>query len=374
MNKIVAATCIFALGLLVALGGFLLYKGLRNVQLALASVNWPVTSGVVVSSETTRSVTRDERKNRSSVTFDTKTVIRYSVNGHEYDTDVLHFGQTLGSSDKSDAALQTLRYPAGAKVPVSYNPADPFVGVMKPGLHAEAFWLPGAGLAFLLPAVLCLVMGPTLFGDFGFRGISPDMTAGDQSFEKSVHEAMEAARRGEKPTDIQMPRMAGDSVMPVAVTAFGAVFCCLGVLALAGGLVRAWHGYASQNWPTTGGTVIMAYKGGGEDGEDAADDSTDPAYRARFVYRYSVAGATHYNNLRQFAQAEGGDREGVERIAERYRKGASVRVSYFPADPDIAVLEPGNTSNALWLPGIGVVLLLFSAAVFIWIVPAVSKS
>jgi len=40
MNKIVAATCIFALGLLVALGGFLLYKGLRNVQLALASVNW----------------------------------------------------------------------------------------------------------------------------------------------------------------------------------------------------------------------------------------------------------------------------------------------------------------------------------------------
>jgi len=368
MNKLIAAASIFALGLVVMLGLFLLYRGLRNVQLALASTKWPVTSGVVVSSETTRSVMRDERKNRSSVTFDTKTVIRYSVNGHEYETDVLHFGQTLGSSDKSDAALQKLRYPAGAKVPVSYDASDPSVGVMKPGLHAEAFWLPGAGLAFLLPAVLCLVTGPRLF-----RDVSRDMTAGDQSFEKSVHEAMEAARRGERPPEIQPPRMPGDSVMPVAVTAFGAVFCCLGVLALAGGMGRVWHGYASQNWPTTSGKVIMAYKGGGEEGEDAVDDSTDPAYHVRFVYQYNVAGVTHYNNLRQFAQAEGGDRDEMERIAERYRKDASVKVTYFPTDPDVAVLEPGNTSDALWLPGIGVVLLLFSAAVFIWIVPAVSK-
>jgi hypothetical protein len=366
MNKVVAAAYLFVVGLLVALGGFLLFKGLRNVQLAVESAKWPVTSGVVVSSETTRSVTRDERKNRSSVTFDTKTVIHYAVNGHEYDTDVLHFGQTLGSSDKSDAALQRLRYPAGAKVPVSYNPANPSVGVMKPGLHAEAFWLPGAGLAFLLPAVLCLAMGPSLFRDVS------KASAEEQEFARQVHEAIETGR----PSTFTPPRMAGDSVMPVAVTAFGAVFCCLGMLALAGGMVRIWHGYASQSWPTTTGQVIMAYKGGGEGdeaGEDPSDDSTDPAYQVRFVYRYDVAGVTHFNNLRRFAEAEGGDKDDVARIAERYRKGANVRVSYFPADPDVAVLEPGNTSDALWLPGLGVVLLLFSLAVFVWVVPGVSK-
>ena len=47
---------------------------------------------------------------------------------------------------------------------------------------------------------------------------------------------------------------------------------------------------------------------------------------------------------------------------------------YFPADPDVAVLEPGNNSEGLWLPGIGLVALLFGLATLIWIVPAVAKS
>ncbi len=49
-------------------------------------------------------------------------------------------------------------------------------------------------------------------------------------------------------------------------------------------------------------------------------------------------------------------------------------MSYFPTDPDVAVIEPGNTSAALVLPGIGAVLLLFSLAIFIWIVPAIVRA
>jgi hypothetical protein len=154
--------------------------------------------------------------------------------------------------------------------------------------------------------------------------------------------------------------------MTAAAVGFGAVACCLGVLALTAGLQRAWHGYASRSWPTTAGVVIMS-------GEDGPDDSTDSAAYARFVYQYDVAGATHFNNLRRFAQVEGGSVEEAARIASLYRKGAGVRVSYFPADPDIAVLEPGNTGASLWLPGIGLVLLLFSLATFVWVVPAVAK-
>ena len=45
-----------------------------------------------------------------------------------------------------------------------------------------------------------------------------------------------------------------------------------------------------------------------------------------------------------------------------------------PQDPDVAVLEPGNSTEALWLPGIGLVSLLFSIAAFIWIVPAIAKN
>jgi hypothetical protein len=212
------------------------------------------------------------------------------------------------------------------------------------------------------------MMGPGLLKEF-----SADTNADRDAFAKSMHEAMEANRRGEKVTMPVPPQSGGDSVMPMAAAGLGAVFCCLGILALTVGLQRAGQGYASQNWPTTGGKVVNAWKGGGEDGEDAPADGSDHAYRTRFVYQYDVAGVTHFNNVRQFAQAEGGNRDETDRIAERYRQGAKVKVSYFPTDPDVSVIEPGNTGDALWLPGIGVVLILFSLAVFIWIVPAVGK-
>jgi hypothetical protein len=41
-----------------------------------------------------------------------------------------------------------------------------------------------------------------------------------------------------------------------------------------------------------------------------------------------------------------------------------VKVSYFPADPNIATLEPGNTAAVLWLRGVGMVWFLFSLAFF----------
>ena len=367
MNKLFIAIGVLVVGLVVAFGLYLFLKGARNVQLALASTEWPKTSGMVMGSETTRNVDKGTRRTAASVTFSTKTMIRYLVNKQEYTTSVLHFGQTLGSSDKSEAALQRLRYPEGKEVPVSYNPGNPSIAVMKPGLHAEAFWLPGAGLAFFLPAALLLIMVPSVV-----RGIVAD----DKAFNDSVDRAIEAARRGEVPSDRDFsspPRDAADKAMGVVAAVFGAVACGLGLLALTAGLQRAWHGAASTHWPTAKGVVIFARKGGGEGGGDAPDDTTDTAYYARFVYQYEVAGARHFNNVRRFSQVEGGSAEEAARIESRYRKGAGVKVSYFPTDPDVSVLEPGNISAALWLPGIGVVLILFSLAVFIWVVPAIAK-
>jgi len=163
--------------------------------------------------------------------------------------------------------------------------------------------------------------------------------------------------------------LGGDAASTVVAVLFGAVACGLGVLALTAGLQRMWRGHASQNWPTTQGVVVFSMNG-----EDAAsNDTDDPTYYSQFVYQYEVAGTKHFNNVRQFAQVEGGSSEDAARIASTYQKGAIVKVSYFPTDPDVAVLEPGNTNSALVLPGIGAVLLLFSLAIFIWVVPAVSK-
>jgi hypothetical protein len=273
------------------------------------------------------------------VTFNTRTVIQYSVNGQQYSTDVLHFGQTLGSSDKSDAALKKLRYPVGKPV-VSYNPSDPSIAVMKPGLHAEAFWLPGAALAFLLPAVLCLIMAPAMMRAFSTPVQSLDV---------------EAFRRGENPPP---PQQGGNPGMAIAATVFGAIACGLGILALTAGMQRYWRGSASETWPTTPGTIIVS-------GADEPNDTSDSAASSRLVYKYEVAGTKHFNNLRRFAEVEDG--------SVHYQKNAVVKVSYFPTDPDVAVLEPGNTTDALWLPGIGIVLILFSLAIFIWMVPRLAR-
>ena len=336
MTKALVALGLLMIGLVVWFGLFLLWKGARNIERSVASKQWPKAGGVVVASETTRDVTKGARRTRTaaSVTFRTRTVIRYSAAGHEYTTDLLHFGQTLGSGDKSEAELQRLRWPSGAAVTIAYDPRDPSVAVLKPGLHADAFWLAGAGLAFLIPAGLALLAGRSI-----------------------LH-----------------PGRRGDRTMGIVAVIFGAVACGLGVLAFTAGIERIWHGTASRSWPTTNGTVIFARKGGGEGGSDAPDDTTDAAYFARFVYRYEVAGVTHFNNLRRFAQVEGGSSEEAERLENRYRQGAPVTVSYLPADPDIAVLEPGNTGAAFILPGIGLVLMLFSAATFLWVVPALSPT
>lgn len=365
MIKLTIAIGLLVVGLLMFGGLWLFVKGARNVLRSVASTRWPQTEGTVVSSETTRSESPATRKSPASVTFSTRTVVRYNVGGREYTTDTISFGHSLGSNDKSGAALQEMRYPAGKTISVWYDPREPGTGVLKPGLHAEAFGLAAASLALLIPAVICLLVGPLLVRD---------TTKTDKAFQQSVEQAMADARRGVAPMPNFPPAdPGGDRVMLIAATVFGLIFCGAGILMLNAGIQRIWAGTASVTWPKTGGVVVMASKGETDD-EEITNDTSDTVWYARFVYRYTVAGTDHFNNLRRFAQVEGGGGPAeIERISTRYRKGAKVTVSYLPSDPDVAVLEPGNSSDNLWLPGIGLVALLFSAAVFIWVVPAMSK-
>jgi len=365
MNKIMLAFCGLAIGVVVAFGLFLFLKGARNIQMAVASEKWPTAPGKVTSVDTVRDATRETRRSPSIVTYNTKTAIQYDVNGQQYTTDVLFFGQTLGSGDKSEAALQRLRYPVGKDVQVSYDPAKPATAAMRPGLHAAAFWLPGAGLAFLLPAVLCLFLGPSMMRS---------MTADDKAFQNYVQQSIDQGKRGEMVLDrpFTRPRQGGDAVMMVAAAGFGLLLCGGGILALTSGFQRIWHGMASQSWPTVSGSVVFTHDSGGLGDADIEGDNTSLKSYARFVYQYDVKGTTHYNNVRQFSQVEGGQEE-LQRIGERYKKGAKVKVSYFPTDPDVAVLEPGNSSAALVLPAVGTVLVLFGLAILIFMVPALGK-
>jgi hypothetical protein len=382
MNKLSIIIGILVITPVFLFGSFLLIKGLRNIQMSFASVHWPRAAGMVASSVTTRTAPTQDRTLRSMrdgprspdyATFGTNTKIGYTVNGREYTTNMLHFGQTLGSSDRSDAVLLSLRYPEGKEVPVSYNSSSPSVAVINPGLHSEAFWLPGAGLAFLVPVALLMFLWPTMLG----RPRKDDQAF--QNYVKSSFASMQkAAKSGQRVSlpGSPPPRFGGSDgkIMGVAAGVFAAVFCGLGVLALTAGMQRAWKGYASQNWPIAHGVVVWAIKSGGPNGADLEDTSDEPGHVARFVYEYEVEGKKHYNNIRRFEEISGGADEDMERIAHRYHKGAKVEVHYLPADPDVSSVEPGNTSSAFILPGIGIAALLFGLATFKWIVPAMAKS
>ena len=371
MMKLIVIAGGGAIGLVAILGLYLFVKGARNVQRAVASTGWPTTKGLVVRSDTTDSLDRTPETGEVSESHSTKTIIRYDANGKTYTTDVIHFGQTLGSSDASEAALQRIRYPVGSEVVVSYDPRAPWIAAIRPGLHGEAFWLPGAALAFLLPAVMCLAMGPTIMRTAREGG------AADAAFQSAVHRAMEDAARGVAVPDrlpVPPPGGGGSAGIAIAARVFAGVFCALGILALAGGMQKVWRGWASESWPKVPGEVVFTRVGANVQARSERDGDNSTSYSPEFVYQYSVAGKKHVNNVRRFGGVQGAGEEWAREIASRYPMGKKVSVAYFPTDPDVSVLEPGNGGDAFWLPGIGVVLLLFSLATFYWVVPALAKS
>ncbi len=367
MMKLTVIGVAIAVGLVVAFGLYLFGLGLRNVGRAAASSRWPRTAGKVVRSATREQRDADKKSGAVSVIYSADTVIQYEVGGKQYSTNVIHFGQTLGSGDESEAELQRLRYPLDGEVSVSYHPSQPWIAAARPGLHAEAFWLPGAGLAFLLPAALALFVFLTVFRT------APGQQRNDDEFQKSVETAIENGRRGIAPPDIPFrpPKDASDAIAPVAAGLFAAVFCGLGILALSGGAQRLWRGAASEHWPSVEGQVLFSRVNASET-EDSNHRSAT-TFSPQFVYTYEVDGVKHFNNRRRFGRIEGSAEDWAEDIAAHYKVGRGVRVYYFQADPDVAVLEPGNNSEGLWLPGVGLVALLFGLATLIWIVPAVAK-
>ena len=328
-----------ALSILLLIGAAIGAVGVRNAWRAAASRGWPTVPGVVVASARETHVTYDQRSNRSSKAYGSRVRVRYAVGGAEYETEQRRFGQIVGTTDPSDAALLVLRYPSGAPVTVAYDPAHPSRAVMEPGLFAEALWLPAAGLAFVVAGALSIVL---------FLG-----SVGDDA-------------RG----------------MALGLTLFGLVFCAIGAALLTPGAIALWRARASAHWPSAPGTIVMGRPAPlPVDADDAAVDSAESADSAsgrvlqpgRLVYAYDVRGRRHYANVRTFGQVSRGGGGPDEAIGARYPIGRAVTVRHAPDAPDLAVLEPGVSGEAWLLPGVGAAFLLFGFAVIRWGVPSLAR-
>jgi hypothetical protein len=315
--------------LVLALAALLLIGlGIRNVGRGIASSGWPTAAAEVVASEMTESVSVDKKSRTSSNIYSANIVFRYAVNGKEYTTDLIQFGQTVGSGDSSEAELRRMRYPEGAELTVRYNPNDPSMAVAQPGYHPDSLWLPGAGLAFLLPIVMFYLL---------YRGSS-----------------------------------GGADGMMYGITMFVVIFVLIGLAMLAGGLSRLWHAYQSEKWPSTAGVIIYGKQSASTTATEMSDGEMvrSTSHGTHLVYRFEVGGHKHYSNVRVFGQLAGSDADWADDIAERYPVGKAVQVTYSPANPDLAVLEPGINTEAYYLPGAGAAFLLFGLAVYFFGIPA----
>lgn len=301
---ILAALSIFPL-----LGLLLLGFGARNVWRGVASVSWPKASGVVLGSDVAES---------------TDVTVAFKVDGREYKTGTMHFGESV-SGDPSEAEMARLRYPKGLEVPVAYHPQNPALAAIKPGFAAEALTLPVIGFALVLAGVMFM---------FAY----------------------------------QSSTIPGPGMSNMVPRIFAAIFMLIGLLLLVPGVRRMVRGRESLSWPKAPGVILFSAstsitsvdRNDDRDSESYGKKTSITTFNSPLVVEYEVNGRKHYSNTRRFGHLSGSsDQKWAAEIAERYPTGAKVQVAYSPADPDLSVLEPGNNSEAYFLPGAGAAFFLF---------------
>jgi len=304
---ILAALSIFPL-----LGLILLGRGAREVWQGMASTKWPQSGGIVLASEVSENTGTYLRTRTTSTTYSSKVTVGHKVNGKEFKTGTLHFGQSTGSSDPSEAEMSRLRYPEGAEVAVAYHPQDPALAALKPGFTAEALTPPVAGLALTLVGIMFML-------------------------------AFQSATAQGQGMSVMGPRM------------FAGIFMLVGLILMTPGMRSLMRARDSLAWPKAPGIIlftrITSSTSVDRDAEGIKTRTT--TYNSPLAVEYEVNGRKHYSNKRRFGQLSGSGEQWAQEIAERYPIGAKIQIAYSPADPDLAVLELGISSEAYWLPGAG---------------------
>ncbi len=126
----------------------------------------------------------------------------------------------------------------------------------------------------------------------------------------------------------------------VAVRVFPWLVILAGSLFIVTGVREMRLASASEEWPSTTGTVLSATV----DSSSSSSGSSSRTYHASVAYTYRVAGSDFEGTTISYGAYGTGDYERAARIAARYEAGEPVRVYYQPDDPAESVLEPGSHS------------------------------
>lgn len=94
-----------------------------------ASMSWPTTIASVYSSDI------EEKSGRNGLTFYSPLIeYQYSINNKPYQSSIFTFMGTSGFTREYALKYQSM-YPVGSEIEVYYNPINPEISVIVPGVH-----------------------------------------------------------------------------------------------------------------------------------------------------------------------------------------------------------------------------------------------
>ena len=123
--------------------------GVRLLIKSLRSEHWPVTDGIVQSSEM-----KSHEGSKGGMTYSAEVTYSYQVAGTGYTGAKIAIGQMSSSSEYARGVLD--RYPVGRKISVHYSPGDPSDAVLETDIHGGTWICLGVGTAFTLFGILFL--------------------------------------------------------------------------------------------------------------------------------------------------------------------------------------------------------------------------
>ena len=118
-------------GVVMLVGGSMVLTWWKTLRLGRASLKWPRVRGTIVSSELEGypSLSSRIRIRGPAIEYE------FSVDGTRYTGSMVSVA--VGTGYSADNTIH--RYPKGAAVDVSYDPADPRRAMLEPGVYHDAY-------------------------------------------------------------------------------------------------------------------------------------------------------------------------------------------------------------------------------------------
>jgi len=129
--------------------------GLAILRLAVESWSWETAAGKILRSGSAQVQTQNGINYKPDVSYE------YEVGQTKYRGETFSIGNLTFSGNKAQTIIsQMLRhYPQGARTQIYYNPKNPKMSVLEPGIKVQHLLLPVVALAIICVSLLIIVAG-----------------------------------------------------------------------------------------------------------------------------------------------------------------------------------------------------------------------